>query len=155
MIYCSDCWLSVIHMWCWYLIMLLISTQQWQKSWHALNDVICSCFTCICSVGTFLSMKVCCSTIPMRAIKSFIQGFFPGLRWISPKHIDVYVRGWRIDISVFIGKKICIEILYLHFLNVFLASIITGSALEQLQRYLHQSANQYVLHENICSGTGP
>jgi cation transporter-like permease len=31
------------------------------------------------------------------------------------------------------------------FFNVFLASIIAGSALEQLKSYLHQSANEYVL----------
>jgi calcium permeable stress-gated cation channel len=30
------------------------------------------------------------------------------------------------------------------FFNVFLASIIAGSALEQLKSYIHQSANEYV-----------
>jgi hypothetical protein len=35
------------------------------------------------------------------------------------------------------------------FFNVFLGSILTGSALEQLKTYLHQSANEYVPHRQI------
>jgi hypothetical protein len=35
------------------------------------------------------------------------------------------------------------------FFNVFLGSVITGSAMEQLKTYLHQSANEYVPHRHI------
>jgi hypothetical protein len=36
-----------------------------------------------------------------------------------------------------------------NFVNVFLGSVITGSALEQLDSFIHQSANAYVILKDV------
>jgi hypothetical protein len=36
-----------------------------------------------------------------------------------------------------------------NFVNVFLGSIITGSAFEQLDSFIHQSANEYVILKDV------
>lgn len=38
-----------------------------------------------------------------------------------------------------------------NFVNVFLGSIIAGSAFEQLDSFMNQSANEYVTLEDHCS----
>jgi len=37
-----------------------------------------------------------------------------------------------------------------NFVNVFLGSIIAGAAFDQLNTFIHQSANQYVVLAKIC-----
>ncbi|KAM0887716.1 hypothetical protein ACQ4PT_028848 [Festuca glaucescens] len=80
------------------------------------------------------------------SIKSFIQGFLPG---IALKIFLIVLPTILMYMSQFEGlisqssleRRTASKYFIFLFFNVFLGSIITGSALEQLKTYLHQSAN--------------
>ncbi|CAM0958466.1 unnamed protein product [Alopecurus aequalis] len=81
------------------------------------------------------------------SIKSFIQGFLPG---IALKIFLIVLPTILMYMSQFEGlvsqssleRRTASKYFIFLFFNVFLGSIITGSALEQLKTYLHQSANE-------------
>ncbi|XP_044983020.1 CSC1-like protein At3g21620 [Hordeum vulgare subsp. vulgare] len=80
------------------------------------------------------------------SIKSFIQGFLPGL---ALKIFLIMLPTILMFMSQFEGlvsqssleRRTASKYFIFLFFNVFLGSIVTGSALEQLNTYLHQSAN--------------
>ncbi|OEL29986.1 CSC1-like protein [Dichanthelium oligosanthes] len=86
--------------------------------------------------------------LPM--VKSFIQGFLPG---IALKIFLIVLPMILMFMSKFEGlisqssleRRSASKYYIFLFFNVFLGSVITGSALEQLKTYLHKSANEYVL----------
>ncbi|KAL6620820.1 hypothetical protein ACP70R_035959 [Stipagrostis hirtigluma subsp. patula] len=84
--------------------------------------------------------------IEVRSIKSFIQGFLPG---IALKIFLILLPTILMFMSKFEGlvsqssleRRSASKYYIFLFFSVFLGSIITGSALEQLKTFLHQSAN--------------
>jgi hypothetical protein len=84
--------------------------------------------------------------IEIPAIKSFIQGFLPG---IALKIFLIVLPTILMYMSQFEGlisqssleRRTASKYFIFLFFNVFLGSVLTGSALEQLKTYLHQSAN--------------
>ncbi|KAL6884586.1 hypothetical protein ACP4OV_010522 [Aristida adscensionis] len=85
--------------------------------------------------------------IEIKPVKSFVQGFLPG---IALKIFLIFLPSILMFMSKFEGltsvssleRRAASKYYIFLFFNVFLGSIITGSALEQLKRYLHQSADQ-------------
>ncbi|OVA02825.1 protein of unknown function DUF221 [Macleaya cordata] len=85
--------------------------------------------------------------IEMKVIKSFLQGFVPGLAlkifmYILPTVLMIMskVEG-HLSISV-LERKAAAKYYYFMLVNVFLGSIVTGTAFEQLHAFLHQSPTQ-------------
>ncbi|KAF7840594.1 calcium permeable stress-gated cation channel 1-like [Senna tora] len=81
-------------------------------------------------------------------IKSFIQGFLPG---IALKLFLIFLPTILMMMSKFEGfisissleRRSASRYYLFNFVNVFLGSILTGSAFEQLDSFIHQPANQY------------
>ncbi|PIA58791.1 hypothetical protein AQUCO_00500611v1 [Aquilegia coerulea] len=85
--------------------------------------------------------------IEVKVIKSFLQGFLPGLAlkifmYILPTVLMIMskVEGY-LAISV-LERKTAAKYYYFMLVNVFLGSIVTGTAFEQLDAFLHQSPTQ-------------
>ncbi|KAI9123746.1 hypothetical protein K1719_005046 [Acacia pycnantha] len=86
--------------------------------------------------------------IDMKVVKSFIQGFLPGL---ALKLFLIFLPAILMIMSKFEGftslssleRRSASRYYIFNFINVFLGSILTGSALEQLKSFIHQPANQY------------
>ncbi|MCL7025521.1 hypothetical protein MKW94_001808 [Papaver nudicaule] len=85
--------------------------------------------------------------IELGVIKSFLQGFLPGLAlkifmYILPTVLMIMskVEG-HLAISV-LERKAAAKYYYFMLVNVFLGSIVTGTAFEQLHAFLHQSPTQ-------------
>uniref|UniRef100_A0A7C8Z1U3 Uncharacterized protein n=1 Tax=Opuntia streptacantha TaxID=393608 RepID=A0A7C8Z1U3_OPUST len=85
--------------------------------------------------------------VEMKFIKSFLQGFLPGL---VLKLFLIFLPSILMMMSKFEGFE-CLSSLerraagkyyIFNFVNVFLGSVITGSAFEQLNTFLHQPANK-------------
>ncbi|KAF5481028.1 hypothetical protein F2P56_001721 [Juglans regia] len=84
--------------------------------------------------------------IETKVIKSFIQGFLPG---IALKIFLIFLPAILMLMSKFEGfisisalERISATRYYIfQFINVFLGSIITGTAFQQLDNFIHQSAN--------------
>lgn len=80
-------------------------------------------------------------------IKSFLQGFLPGLAlkiflFILP---DVLVLMSKVEGYISLSsveRKAATKYYYFILVNVFLGSIITGTAFEQLYTFLHQPPEQ-------------
>lgn len=80
-------------------------------------------------------------------IKSFIQGFLPG---IALKIFLIFLPAILMVMSKFEGlistssleRRSATRYYLFQFINVFLGSIITGTAFQQLNNFLHQSANE-------------
>ena len=115
-------------------------------------DVIYSCSTCISSVCIFGDFWKCVVQLLLRpTIKSFIQGFLPGIALkifliLLPSILMFMSKVEGLTSVSSLERRSASKYYIFIFFNVFLTSIIAGSALEQLQSYLHQSANEYVLH---------
>ncbi|BAF18422.1 calcium permeable stress-gated cation channel 1 [Oryza sativa Japonica Group] len=85
--------------------------------------------------------------IKIDVIKSFIQGFLPG---IALKVFLILLPTILMFMSKFEGlisqssleRRSASKYYIFLFFNVFLGSIVTGSALDQLKAYIHQSANE-------------
>ncbi|KAM7257287.1 hypothetical protein ACFE04_013028 [Oxalis oulophora] len=85
--------------------------------------------------------------VELRFIKSFLQGFVPGLAlkiflYILPAILMVMskIEG-HIAISS-LERRTSAKYYYFMLVNVFLGSIVTGTAFEQLNSFLHQSPTQ-------------
>ncbi|KAI5565609.1 hypothetical protein POPTR_014G156100v4 [Populus trichocarpa] len=85
--------------------------------------------------------------IEMKVIKSFIQGFLPG---IALKIFLIFLPSILMLMSKFEGfislsgleRRSAARYYIFQFVNVFLGSIITGTAFQQLDNFIHQSATQ-------------
>ncbi|XP_030544315.1 CSC1-like protein At3g21620 isoform X3 [Rhodamnia argentea] len=85
--------------------------------------------------------------IEVKAIKSFIQGFLPG---IALKIFLLFLPTILMLMSKFEGfiststleRRSATRYYLFQFINVFLGSIITGTAFQQLNNFIHQSANE-------------
>lgn len=81
-------------------------------------------------------------------IKSFIQGFLPG---IALKIFLIFLPTILMLMSKFEGfislssleRRSASRYYIFLFINVFLGSIITGTAFQQLNSFINQSANEY------------
>lgn len=85
--------------------------------------------------------------IELKFIKSFLQGFLPGLAlkiflYILPTVLMIMskIEGY-ISFSM-LERKAASKYYYFMLVNVFLGSIVTGTAFEQLHSFLHQSPTQ-------------
>lgn len=83
-------------------------------------------------------------------IKSFIQGFLPGIALkifliLLPSILMFMSKVEGLTSISSLERRSASKYYIFIFFNVFLASIIAGSALEQLKTFLRQSANEYVL----------
>ncbi|KAH9793341.1 CSC1-like protein [Citrus sinensis] len=84
--------------------------------------------------------------IEVKVIKSFIQGFLPG---IALKIFLIFLPDILMLMSKFEGfisrsaleRRSATRYYIFLFINVFLGSIITGTAFQQLDNFMHQSAN--------------
>ncbi|XP_057441593.1 CSC1-like protein At3g21620 [Lotus japonicus] len=87
------------------------------------------------------------SFIEIKFIKSFIQGFLPG---IALKIFLIFLPTILMIMSKFEGfislsgleRRSATRYYIFQFINVFLGSIITGTAFQQLDKFIHQSANE-------------
>ncbi|XP_010252492.1 PREDICTED: calcium permeable stress-gated cation channel 1 [Nelumbo nucifera] len=87
------------------------------------------------------------SIIEVKFIKSFIQGFLPG---IALKIFLIFLPTILMIMSKFEGftslssleRRSASRYYLFQLVNVFLGSIITGTAFEQLNSFIHQSANE-------------
>lgn len=87
-------------------------------------------------------------------IKSLIQGFLPG---IALKIFLIFLPSILMLMSKFEGyisisaleRRSATRYYFFQFINVFLGSIITGTAFQQLNNFIHQSANEYELRLHI------
>lgn len=85
--------------------------------------------------------------IELNFIKSFIQGFLPG---IALKIFLIFLPSVLMLMSKFEGfgsisaleRRSASRYYIFQFINVFLGSIITGTAFQQLNNFIHQSANE-------------
>ncbi|KAG6717643.1 hypothetical protein I3842_04G111400 [Carya illinoinensis] len=85
--------------------------------------------------------------IEIKVIKSFIQGFLPG---IALKIFLIFLPTILMLMSKFEGfisissleRRSATRYYIFQFINVFLGSIITGTAFQQLDNFIHQSANE-------------
>ncbi|XP_065876173.1 CSC1-like protein At3g21620 [Euphorbia lathyris] len=84
--------------------------------------------------------------IEMKVVKSFIQGFLPG---IALKIFLIFLPSILMVMSKFEGfislsgleRRSASRYYIFQFINVFLGSIITGTAFQQLNNFVNQSAN--------------
>ncbi|KAK1389060.1 Calcium permeable stress-gated cation channel 1 [Heracleum sosnowskyi] len=85
--------------------------------------------------------------IEKKAVKSFIQGFLPG---IALKIFLIFLPSILMLMSKFEGfssvskleRRSASRYYVFQFVNVFLGSIISGTAFQQLNNFIHQSANE-------------
>ncbi|CAN1843535.1 CSC1-like protein At3g21620 [Linum perenne] len=85
--------------------------------------------------------------IEMKTVKSVIQGFLPGL---ALKLFLIFLPGILMIMSKFEGflsfstleRRSATRYYIFQFINVFLGSIISGSAFQQLDKFMHQSATE-------------
>ncbi|CAK9136059.1 unnamed protein product [Ilex paraguariensis] len=80
-------------------------------------------------------------------IKSFVQGFLPGLTlkiflFILPKILMIMSKLEGYAALSVIERRTAAKYYYFMLVNVFLGSIVTGTAFEQLDAFLHQSPTQ-------------
>ncbi|XP_057977585.1 CSC1-like protein At1g32090 [Malania oleifera] len=85
--------------------------------------------------------------IELKFIKSFLQGFLPGLAlkiflYILPTVLMIMskIEG-HVAISI-LERRAAAKYYYFMLVNVFLGSIVTGTAFQQLHSFLHQSPTQ-------------
>ncbi|KAG7015782.1 CSC1-like protein, partial [Cucurbita argyrosperma subsp. argyrosperma] len=85
--------------------------------------------------------------IELKLVKSFLQGFLPGLAlkiflFILPKVLMIMskIEG-HVAVSM-LERRAAAKYYYFMLVNVFLGSIVTGTAFEQLDAFIHQSPTQ-------------
>ncbi|XP_023552121.1 CSC1-like protein At1g32090 [Cucurbita pepo subsp. pepo] len=85
--------------------------------------------------------------IELKLVKSFLQGFLPGLTlkiflFILPKVLMIMskIEG-HVAVSM-LERRAAAKYYYFMLVNVFLGSIVTGTAFEQLDAFIHQSPTQ-------------
>lgn len=92
-----------------------------------------------------LNIKCLCS----KPIKSLIQGFLPGIMlkiflMLLPRLLMLMSKFEGYFSISRLERRSASRYYLFKIVNVFLGSIITGAAFEQLNTFLHQSANRYV-----------
>lgn len=105
--------------------------------------------TCVGSFGHAFRLIVLMICLCRNFIKSFIQGFLPG---IALKIFLILLPTILMMMSKFEGflsissleRRSASRYYIFNFVNVFLGSIIAGTAFEQLNTFLKKSANEYV-----------
>lgn len=80
-------------------------------------------------------------------IKSFLQGFLPGLAlkiflYILPTVLMIMSKFEGYLSFSILERKAAAKYYYFMLVNVFLGSIVTGTAFEQLHAFLHQPPTQ-------------
>ncbi|KAF7811200.1 calcium permeable stress-gated cation channel 1-like [Senna tora] len=98
--------------------------------------------------GTEKSASWLAPLIDIPIIKSFIQGFLPG---IVLKLFLIFVPTILLIMAKFEGfvslssleRRAASRYYLFNFINVFLGSLLTGTAFEQLDSFIHQPANKY------------
>ena len=92
-----------------------------------------------------------------KVVKAFIQGFLPG---IALKIFLILLPTILMAMSKIEGhtslsglnRRSAAKYYLFLFINVFLGSLITGTAFQQLNSFIHQSANSYIiLHHYMIS----
>ncbi|XP_059661099.1 CSC1-like protein At3g21620 [Cornus florida] len=86
------------------------------------------------------------SIIEVKFIKSFIQGFLPGIALkifliILPSILMLMSKFEGFNSISALERRSATRYYIFQFINVFLGSIITGTAFQQLNNFIHQSAN--------------
>ncbi|KAH9744855.1 CSC1-like protein [Citrus sinensis] len=84
--------------------------------------------------------------IEVKVIKSFIQGFLPGIALkifliFLPDILMLMSKSEGFISRAALGRRSATRYYIFQFINVFLGSIITGTAFQQLDNFMHQSAN--------------
>ncbi|KAF3953694.1 hypothetical protein CMV_020886 [Castanea mollissima] len=84
--------------------------------------------------------------IELKGIKSFIQGFLPGIALkifliFLPTILMLMSKFEGFSSISFLERRSATRYYIFQFINVFLGSIITGTAFQQLNNFIHQSAN--------------
>ncbi|KAL8151614.1 hypothetical protein V2J09_021422 [Rumex salicifolius] len=84
--------------------------------------------------------------IPLKMAKSFIQGFLPGMVLkifliLVPMILMTMSKIEGLTSFSYLERRSAAKYHLFILVNVFLGSLITGTAFEQLHRFLHQSAN--------------
>lgn len=85
--------------------------------------------------------------IEVKIIKSFLQGFLPGLALkifliLLPTILMIMSKIEGYAATSILERKAAAKYYYFMLVNVFLGSIITGTAFQQLHAFLHQSPTQ-------------
>ncbi|KAK7367034.1 hypothetical protein VNO80_09040 [Phaseolus coccineus] len=85
--------------------------------------------------------------IELNFIKSFLQGFLPGLAlkiflYILPSVLMIMSKIEGYTALSTLERKTAAKYYYFMLVNVFLGSIVTGTAFQQLHAFLHQSPTQ-------------
>ncbi|KAL6002390.1 hypothetical protein ACLOJK_034322 [Asimina triloba] len=85
--------------------------------------------------------------IEVKVIKSFLQGFLPGLAlkiflYILPTVLMIMSKIEGHTSRSLLERRTAAKYYYFMLVNVFLGSIVTGTAFEQLHSFLHQSPTQ-------------
>lgn len=80
-------------------------------------------------------------------IKSVIQGFLPGIALklfliFLPTILMIMAKFEGFNSQSSLERRAASRYYLFNFVNVFLGSVITGSAFEQLNAFIHQSANE-------------
>ncbi|KAL7000051.1 Calcium permeable stress-gated cation channel 1 [Sarracenia purpurea var. burkii] len=85
--------------------------------------------------------------IKLKVINSFIQGFLPGIILkifliFLPTILMLMSRFEGFSSTSALERRSATRYYIFQFINVFLGSIITGTAFQQLDKFIHQSANE-------------
>lgn len=109
---------------------------------------------CVGSFGSSSGLIVPVILLCRKFIKSFIQGFLPG---IALKIFLILLPTILMMMSKFEGflsissleRRSASRYYIFNFVNVFLGSIIAGTAFEQLNTFLKKSASEYVILSEV------
>ena len=117
-----------------------------------LNDIlIMHQFICLSRFGVqirqYLDLLTKNLILRRKFIKSFLQGFLPGLAlkiflYILPTVLMVMSKVEGYIAHSALERRAAAKYYYFMLVNVFLGSIIAGTAFEQLDAFLHQSPTQ-------------
>ena len=132
---------------CWCFLTIICETQHFSYIMVTVVDysnllvVYSKIYFSLTILTTFLSL------LCRKFIKSFLQGFLPGLAlkiflYILPTVLLIMskIEG-HIAMST-LERRASAKYYYFMLVNVFLGSIVTGTAFEQLHAFLHQSPTQ-------------
>lgn len=101
-------------------------------------------------VETSAAEKLCCR----KSVKSLIQGFLPGIALkifliLLPTLLMIMSKIEGFSSLSSLERRSAAKYHLFLLVNVFLGSIITGTALEQLKSFLNKSATEYVSPLNL------
>ena len=132
---------------CWCFLTIICETQHFSYIMVTVVDYsnLVVVYSKICFSLTILTTFL--SLLCRKFIKSFLQGFLPGLAlkiflYILPTVLLIMskIEG-HIAMST-LERRASAKYYYFMLVNVFLGSIVTGTAFEQLHAFLHQSPTE-------------